>query len=495
MMGFSVPWLFPMRRLAHSLTLLLVGFTLLTVLAMGALVAWNLQRGFDDYLQARETSRLTRFAEVLQMQLDSTSLVEAIHWPRELQLALRAFGASEWSASAGRLHPSPDPLAGKHDGPPGAKAPLPGGPEGFGGRMALYSPEGLRLAGRPMAEGATYLEARILREGQLIALARLRKPAAAPDVVDASFIARQHVGIGGVALLLLLLAGAAGHFAAAWWVEPLLALQRSTVSIACGQPHLALDESRSDEIGDLMRNVNHMAASLRRLEASRRRWMAEISHELRTPLTVLRGEIEALADGVRPLSMAAVESLREEVGRLSRLVNDLHMLAMSDLGALACRPTEVEPREAVQAAHRRAADRATAAGHQMSLSLPPPSRRCRAAWDGQRIAQVLDNLLTNSIDHTHSPGCIALALSCSADEAVVIIEDSAPGVSVHELPQIFEPLFRADPARSGEGSGLGLAIAKAIVDAHCGRIEVAVSPLGGLRMTVVLPLAALELQT
>lgn len=474
-----------MRRLAHSLTLLLVGFTLLTVLAMGALVAWNLQRGFDDYLQVRESNRLARFSDVLQAQLDGTSPDEAVRWPRELQRALRAFGASEWSGSAGR------PPVGRRDGPPGANAPLPGGPEGFGGRMTLVSPDGSVLAGRPIAEGAAYLEARLLREGQVVALARLRRPVAAPDAVDARFMARQYIGIGLVALLLLVLAGAAGRYAAARWVKPLLALQRSTISIARAQPHVALDESRPDEIGDLMRNVNSMAASLHRLEAARRRWMAEISHELRTPLTVLRGEIEALADGVRPLSMAAVESLREEVQRLSRLVGDLHILSMSDLGALACRPTALDPREVVQAAHRRAADRAAGAGHQLSLSLPPPSQPCTAAWDGQRIVQVLENLLSNSIQHTHAPGRIAMALRCSADEALVTIEDSAPGVSEGELPQIFEPLFRADPARSGEGSGLGLAIAKAIVDAHRGRIDAAASSLGGLRMTVVLPLAAL----
>jgi two-component system sensor histidine kinase BaeS len=83
-------------------------------------------------------------------------------------------------------------------------------------------------------------------------------------------------------------------------------------------------------------------------------------------------------------------------------------------------------------------------------------------------------------------------LNCSTDEAVVTVEDSAPGVTAQELSQIFEPLYRADPARSGEGSGLGLAIAKAIADAHHGRMEASLSPLGGLRMTVVLPMRALE---
>jgi len=358
--------------------------------------------------------------------------------------------------------------------------------------MALYSPQGLLLAGRLIPQTDAYLEVPVTRDGQVVALARLRKPEAAPDAVDTSFIARQYIGIGGVALLLLVVAGVLGHFAAMRWVGPLLAVQGATLQIAQGQLHVPLDETRPDEIGDLMRNVNHMAASLQKLEAARRRWIAEISHELRTPLTVLRGEIEALTDGVRPLSMGAVHSLREEVMRLSRLVSDLHTLAMSDLGALICRPMNVKPADMVEAAHSRVADRAKQAGHELTVSLHPISLGCRAVWDGQRIAQLLDNLLNNSIHHTHAPGRISLMLNCSKDEAVLTIEDSAPGVTAEELGQIFEPLYRADQARSGEGSGLGLAIAKAIVDAHHGRMEASLSPLGGLRMVVVLPIRALE---
>lgn len=481
-----------MRRLAHSLSLLLVGIALLTIVAMGALVAWNLQRGFNDYLEAREAHRFSRFAERLKVQLGSASPSEPVRWQRVLGGALRDFGASEWSGSAQPPHRQPAPPDSKLKNPLDRHPPLPGGPEGFGGRMALYSPQGIFLAGRLIPHGDAYLEAPVTRDGQVVALARLRKPDAAPDSVDTSFIVRQYIGIGGVALLLLVVAGVLGHFTATRWVVPLLAVQGATLRIAQGKVHVPLDETRPDEIGDLMRNVNDMAASLQKLEVARRRWIAEVSHELRTPLTVLRGEMEALTDGVRPLSMVAVDSLREEVMRLSRLVNDLHTLAMSDLGALICRPMNVEPWAVVQAAHSRAADRAMRAGHELSVSLPPLLPGCCALWDEQRIAQLLDNVLNNSIRHTHGRGRISLMLNCSTDEAVVTVEDSAPGVTAQELSQIFEPLYRADPARSGEGSGLGLAIAKAIADAHHGRMEASLSPLGGLRMTVVLPMRALE---
>lgn len=457
---------------------------------MGLLVTWNLRLGFDDYLQARETHRLTRFKERLQTLLESRNFSESVQWQRTLNEALRDFGSSEWRGSAvAAAQPHVRPSV-KQEGTTGVPSHLPGGPEGFGGRMSLYSPDGVFMAGRLISTGVPYFESPVIHKGQLVALARLRKPQAVPDAVDASFIARQYLGIGVAAVLLVLVAGVLGHFAATRWVGPLLLVQRSTTQIATGQKFAPLDETRSDEIGDLMRDVNSMAISLQKLEAARRRWVAEISHELRTPLTVLRGEIEALTDGVRPLTLTAVKSLREEVLRLSRLVDDLHTLAMSDLSALNCQPSVADPWMVVQAAHGRAAVRATQRGHELTVSLSPYISGCRAVWDSQRIGQLLDNLLNNSIQHTLAPGHISLTLRIDNNEAALTIEDSAPSATTENLQQIFEPLFRADPARSGEGSGLGLAIAKAIVDAHGGRIDASLSQLGGLRMNVVLPLLA-----
>ena len=120
------------------------------------------------------------------------------------------------------------------------------------------------------------------------------------------------------------------------WVRPLLAVQAATARIAQGELDVRVPVERGDEIGDVVRNVNAMAASLQRIEGARRRWLADLSHELRTPLTVLRGEIEALVDGVRQPGEAALRSLREDVLRLGRLVDDLHLLAMADLQALPC---------------------------------------------------------------------------------------------------------------------------------------------------------------
>ena len=131
------------------------------------------------------------------------------------------------------------------------------------------------------------------------------------------------------------------------------AVQDATAGIAKGELGVRVPIVRGDEIGDVVRNVNAMAASLQRIDGARRRWLADLSHELRTPLTVLRGEIEALVDGVWPVSAAAMSSLRDEVLRLGQLVDDLHLLAMADLQALPCHPADADAVDIVSTALRR----------------------------------------------------------------------------------------------------------------------------------------------
>jgi two-component system, OmpR family, sensor histidine kinase BaeS len=481
-----------MRRLAHSLSALLVVTTLLTVVAMGGLMALNLNRGFSDYLQARELDRLKRFAMVLESRLDYSG-AETVQWPREFYLALRIYGQSE-SSGAGSSGFGAKPagqvpgnrIAGQGDA--SNDRPLPGGPEGFGARMSLVTPDGLPLAARPPKPGVEFLEVPILLQGQTVALARLRKPTAVPDALDADFVARQYTGIGLVAGILLLLAGIAGHWAAARWVAPLVAVQRLANDIAEGRPHQVLEESRRDEIGNLMRDVNRMSKHLHRLESARRRWIAEISHELRTPLSVLRGELEALMDGVRPLTLAAVTSLHQESMRLNRLVDDLHTVAVADLGGMPTHLVRTDPLVLIEGAVRRMAGVAGRANHALVVEMQPAPEGLTANWDPQRIDQLMDNLLGNAIRHTRAPGQIILRAAWKVSDVVIDLEDSMPGVSDAALSHLFEPLFRADPARSGEGSGLGLAIAKAIAEAHGGSIGARHAVLGGVHIHVVLPL-------
>jgi two-component system sensor histidine kinase BaeS len=268
----------------------------------------------------------------------------------------------------------------------------------------------------------------------------------------------------------------------------LIAVQAATEKIAQGEFDTRLQTKRTDEIGDAMRNINHMAAGLKKLEGARRQWIADMSHELRTPLTVLRGEIDALIDGVIAPTPQALLSLREEVLQLNALVDDLHLLAMSDLKALPCYFEEVDAARLLEGIVQRFALRATQLGLALSLDVEPGPVLVR--WDAKRIEQLVGNLLDNSLRYTDAPGQVRVRLrSADAARVVIEVEDSAPGVGGNELLRIFEPLYRADAARgrSTGGSGLGLAICEQIAKAHRGAIRAEASALGGVLLHIELP--------
>jgi two-component system sensor histidine kinase BaeS len=312
-----------------------------------------------------------------------------------------------------------------------------------------------------------------------------------PDAVESAFLRRQYLGIAALAGALLALGLAAARWLAGRWVRPLLGIQQATAKIARGELATRLDTTRSDEIGDLIRDVNTMAEGLDRLEGARRRWIAEISHELRTPLTVLRGEIDALADGIRPLNQEAAMSLREEVLRLGALVDDLHLLAMADLDALPCYFEDCDVMQIVRRVHQRFERRAIALGVTLEV-FAPVEGSLPVYWDSRRMEQVLVNLIENSLCYTDAPGRVRLTLQRQEKRVWISLDDSYPGVPAADLGRLFDPLYRSDAARGRHrgGSGLGLSICAAIVRAHGGRITALASELGGLSIRVDMPVSA-----
>ena len=226
-------------------------------------------------------------------------------------------------------------------------------------------------------------------------------------------------------------------------------------------------------------------------DARRKRWIADISHELRTPLTVLRGEIDALIDHIRPLDPNAMVSLREEVVRLTHLIDDLHLVALSDLSTFPCTMADADAAALVRNMVNGYAPRAQTAGISLESALPQDATM-PVRWDARRIEQLLRNLLENSLRYTDAPGRVLVSLASLASDGAqltITVDDSAPGVSEAEAQRIFLPLHRTDSARTrhAEGSGLGLAICQVIAQSHGGSIRASSSELGGIRMEISLP--------
>lgn len=480
-------------RLAYTLSFWLIGAVALSVLSMGGIAAWNLRQGFSTYLQTRDFERLDSFVALLSTHLQQSDpqrpLEErSIDMPFLLQqMALQDGVTPRNPAENERGRPNFGPEPGPSRPGPMRQPPPPGNPDLFGARVAVFHPNGQPWSGHPPLpnESTEFFDRPVLVNGTVVATVRLRAVQRLPQQHEVRFLRTQYYGIAVVATVLLLLALLAAWWLARQWARPLAAVQDATARIAQGELGVRLPITRHDEIGDVVNNVNHMAESLQRMEGARRRWIADMSHELRTPLTTLRGEIEALVDQVRPLTPAAVLSLRDDVLRLGRLVDDLHLLAMADLHTLPCHMAATDAVELVNHILQRYARRAELAGLTLVWGAPPPDT-LPVVWDEARMDQVLTNVLENSLRYTDAPGRVEVTLKETAGRVVLCVSDSAPGVPEDDLSRLFEPLYRADAARSRHtgGSGLGLAIAQAIAQAHHGLLSAHPGPLGGVQITL-----------
>ncbi len=269
-------------------------------------------------------------------------------------------------------------------------------------------------------------------------------------------------------------------------LAPVKRLVDGTHDLAAGNFATRVEVGSSDELGQLGRDFNLLASSLEKNESNRRAFMADISHELRTPLAILRGELEAMQDGVRKLTPEAVVSLQSEVVVLTKLVDDLHQLSLSDAGALAYRKQPVDLVTLLEVVAGSFGERYRSRDLQLSLALPA---HAASFGDPDRLMQLFTNLLENSLRYTDAGGKVQLSMQLLDDRWQLCFADSAPGVDPAHQAQLFERFFRAESSRNraSGGSGLGLAICKNIVEAHSGTISAHHSDLGGLQITLNLP--------
>lgn len=289
--------------------------------------------------------------------------------------------------------------------------------------------------------------------------------------------------VGGIAALF---AVGISLWSARSLVAPIKRVAAATHRLAAGDYAERVQPSSSDEVGQLARDFNSLARALEANERMRRDFMADVSHELRTPLAVLRGELEAMEDGVRPLDGEALQSLKAEVMNLTRLVNDLNELALADVGALVYRKTPVAVGDVLESTVGAFRERLMVGGLALKLELAPG---LRLAADESRLRQLFRNLVENTLRYTDPGGCLKVVARRDGDEVCIDFMDSAPGVSETLLPQLFERFFRGEASRNRAtgGSGLGLAICRSIVEAHDGSISAHASPLGGVWVALRFP--------
>lgn len=467
---------------------LVIAFTGLTVVVLTAtlsLARWSFEQGFLDYINALELTRLQR----VQRALTEEYLAAGSNWSTlseqrfgNLLRTTQALGFGPPGGSSAR--PAPPPEAGRARMPPRGPGPRAMPP------TAIYDNEGRLIAGPGGAiNDAQAIRLAVVLNNTVIGELRSEPRRELSSTLETTFSRQQLntswlIGACSLALALLL-----SLLLAKGLLAPVKRMLDGVSRLSAGDYQQRWHESRSDELGELTRNLDQLATTLEANQSSRKRLLADVSHELRTPLSVLTGEIEALQDGVRRFDRPALDSLDQEVQRLRYLVGDLYELSLTDLGGLSYRLEPVAFDSIVSATVKNKEGRMAAEGITLDVQLPEGDP-VMIEGDARRLEQLLNNLLENSLAYTDAPGQINLGLTHDNEMLTLTIEDSSPGANEQECEQLFEPLYRLDGSRSRRsgGAGLGLAICRNIVTAHRGSIQARPAALGGLSIRIEIPL-------
>lgn len=281
-------------------------------------------------------------------------------------------------------------------------------------------------------------------------------------------------------------------------------LQQSVTEVAAAAS--AVSEGRYDvrvapqNLGEdfdaLSGAFNRMAAQLQAIDTTRRQLFGDLAHEIRTPVAVLEACLEAVEDGIRPLTPDTIAMMRDQSRRLVRFAGDLGALAQAEESAATMSFTDLDVADVITRTVAAVADRYHAKNVVLSTDLA--AVRHDVWGDPQRLTQVLVNVLDNALRHTSAGGHVNVATDIEGPHLVVRVTDDGDGIADAHLPHVFERLYRADTARDRDhgGSGLGLAIAKALVDAHGGHISATSAGSGtGATFTIELPLLLVPLRT
>jgi two-component system sensor histidine kinase BaeS len=283
--------------------------------------------------------------------------------------------------------------------------------------------------------------------------------------------------LGAIPFLLIVLAGRS--FVRSW--RPVRRLITAAGSLADGDYTARVEPTGSGSMRAAMSSFNKMAGQLESADEQRRRLLADLGHEMRTPLTVVRGEIEAMLDGVHEIDAEHLRLLLNEVGVMERLLEDLRTLSLLDAGRL---PLHLEPTDPVALVEdvadgylRRAADSEVAVEVQSTGS-------AELRMDPVRIREVLTNLADNALRAMPGGGRLGFTVSATGTDVSIEVTDTGTGIASEDLEQVFDRFHKGSTSR---GSGLGLTISRDLVEAHGGTITMTSEPGAGTAVRIELP--------
>ena len=488
-------------RLRTKLFLIIIALSVVIVTAMLGFARWSVERAFVDFVETRRAARVERIAGRIEshyerhgsfdaLAADTQVWLELLYSARRTAQRRNDVDGPKLPRFARRMVRSLGPVAPTAWPPEEIVRRLErdGRPLPLELRVMLLDSEGKLIRGQERWVRDAAKTPLVVADATVGYIAIAPGPTLA-DLGEINFLERQHGTLALIAIAIFVGAALLAYMLAGRLTRPIGRLRAVTHQLTQGDYEARTQLLRDDEIGALAADVDGLAATLEKHERDRRQWIADIAHELRTPLAVMRAQLEAVEDGVRPLSNSLITSLHGDVERLSRLVNDLHELTVTDLGKMSFNLVPLRLGELLHNELNECLPAESTDGIDASFDLAAVGD-VHILGDAGRISQLVRNLVNNTLRYTDRPGKLRVTARRTEENIYITFDDSAPGVPEASFAHLFERLYRVDPSRNRDtgGAGLGLAICRNIVDAHQGSITASASPLGGLRIEITFPL-------
>jgi two-component system sensor histidine kinase BaeS len=492
-------------KIQNKFFLILFTFSLFLVTILALLIQWSISKGMAEYVNTKEMHALKPLVAELAVEYQKNNDWSTIAGKS------RKFSVLVYSKlkGSGFLQPAPDfrrPPTDFRESRMEFDAPPPDLERSENGRTAPEheKPEhredawyGVLDSNETLIVGHYYNKSEfnnsaIVVDNIIVGFLTVPKKDQVMDGYELDFIEQQESYLWIFTLITLFLVALVTLPLARHVLAPINRITQGMHQLTQGKYQQKISLQRKDELGELIRDFNELALTLDENESARKRWLANISHELRTPVAILRGELEAMLDNVRPLSKKNIESSNDEVKHLQYLIDDLHQLTSADIGGMHYRKKPEDLNAWLDSEVNKYNGYLADAG--ITLEMAIGNVQAVVFADRSRLCQLFENLINNCVKYSQAK---LVKISSEIDDTkntpllIVKVEDNGVGVAEQHLGNLFEYLYRVDDSRNRKtgGTGLGLSICAHIVAAHQGNISAEHSPLGELAIIIELPLS------